>query len=108
MADPLDNWREEMQSAWLYQLMAKAEKGTSREKLFRDLASAAEKQAGIWLEAIGHKGSPPPFKPSFRARVASGLISRYGPRRIKTVLAALKVRGLSVYSSRGHRMPTAV
>ncbi len=108
MPDPLDNWREEMQSIYLYRLMAQAEKGTSREALFNELADAAQAQSAIWLKAVEREGNPPPFVPGPRVRIAAWLIRRFGPRRVRPILAAIKVRGLSVYSARGHAMPLAL
>ena len=108
MADPLDNWREEMQGVYLYKLMAQAEKGTSREALFNELAQAAQAQSAIWLKAVEREANPPAFTPSTRVRIAAWLIRRFGPRRVRPILAAIKVRGLSVYSARGHAMPLSL
>ena len=33
--------------------------------------------------------------------VVAGLVRRHGPRRLRTVLAAMKVRGMSVYANGG-------
>lgn len=108
MGNPLESWREEMQAIHLYRMMAEAEKGTSREKLFNDLAAAAEKQAAIWAGAVA--GGAPEFIPILRVRIAAGLIRKFGPRRVRRVLSALKVRGMSVYlgNAPGHTMPTSV
>jgi VIT1/CCC1 family predicted Fe2+/Mn2+ transporter len=108
---PLAHWHDEKQSAFLYRELACAERGTPREALFGDLAEAAESQGAIWAEAAAREGRAlPAFVPGLRARIAAALIRRIGPRRIRPVLAALKVRGLSVYSGRapGHEMPTSV
>jgi VIT1/CCC1 family predicted Fe2+/Mn2+ transporter len=111
MTGPLDHWRDEKQSALLYRVLAEVEKGTPREALFADLARAAEAQGAIWAQAASRAGDAlPVFAPGFRTRIAAFLIRRFGPRRIRPVLAAMKVRGLSVYSSRapGHEMPTRI
>jgi len=111
VADPLESWRDEKQSAFLYLALAQAEAGTPREALFRDLARAAETQAGIWArEAERAGGAPPAFAPDLRAHLAAWLIRRFGPRRLRTLLAAMKVRGLSVYAgtAAGHEMPVRV
>jgi VIT1/CCC1 family predicted Fe2+/Mn2+ transporter len=100
-----------MRSALLYRVLAEAEKGTSREALFTDLARAAERQGAIWAEAASHGGEAlPALAPGLRVRIAALLIRRLGPRRIRPVLAALKVRGLSIYSGKapGHEMPTRI
>jgi VIT1/CCC1 family predicted Fe2+/Mn2+ transporter len=104
----LQSWREEKQSAWLYRELAGCEADPRIADLFRALATAAERQAETWQT---QGGSPPPFAPSPRARVAARLARLLGPRRVRPMLAALKVRGLSTYDSRpatGHVMPTSV
>jgi VIT1/CCC1 family predicted Fe2+/Mn2+ transporter len=111
MADPHESWRDEKQAAFLYRVLAEAERGTSREGLFRALAAASERQAGIWAETARRAGEAlPAFAPGWRARIAAALIRRVAPRRLRGLLAALKVRGLSVYASgeSGHAMPTSL
>ena len=108
MAD-LESWHEERQSAWLYRILAEHEKNPAVSKLFGELAAAAETQAHIWEQRLG---SVPAFAPSGRARVVAMLVRSLGPRALRPVLAAMKVRGLSAYSAGtpvpAHTMPTAV
>jgi VIT1/CCC1 family predicted Fe2+/Mn2+ transporter len=106
----LESWREEKQSAWLYRELAACEPDARIADLFRALATAAEGQADTWR---GESGTEPPlFTPSTRARITAMLARRLGPRRIKPVLIAMKVRGVSAYDARaatpGHLMPTSV
>jgi VIT1/CCC1 family predicted Fe2+/Mn2+ transporter len=113
MSSPRESWTEEKQSAWLYRVMARAEPEPRRSALFADLARAAEAQAAIWARRFAAGGEPPaPFEPSVRLRLVAALVSRFGPRRLRPVLAAMKVRGLSIYSASTivaeHPMPTAV
>jgi VIT1/CCC1 family predicted Fe2+/Mn2+ transporter len=102
----LGGWREEMRSAYLYRAMAEAEAGTPRAGLFRGLALEAENQAQIWARQAG--GAAPQFAPDLRARMVAALVRRHGPRPLRSVLVAMKVRGLSVYSHAvpGHPVPT--
>ncbi len=104
----LDGWREEMRSAYLYRVMGEAEAGTPRAGLFRGLALEAENQAGIWARQAG--AASPQFAPDLRARMVAALVRRYGPRPLRSVLVAMKVRGLSVYShaAPGHPLPTTL
>jgi len=106
----LDSWREEKQSAWLYRALADCEPDARIAAMFRTLATAAEGQAGKWLAESGTE--PPSFTPSTRAKVTVTLARRLGPRRIRPVLVAMKVRGVSAYDARpatpGHLMPTSV
>lgn len=108
----LESWMEEKRSAYLYRVVARAEAGTVREGLFRELADAAEKQAQIWAEHARKKGAALPgrFRPDMRARVVARLVSAFGPRAMRGILAAMKVRGMSLYitGTRGHSMPTSV
>ena len=111
MTGPLEHWRDEKRSALLYGVLAEVEKGTPRAALFSELAQAAEAQGVIWAQAASRGGEAlPAFAPGLRVRIAALLIRRIGPRRIRPVLASLKVRGLSVYSGKatGHEMPTSV
>jgi VIT1/CCC1 family predicted Fe2+/Mn2+ transporter len=103
-----EGWHEEKRSAYLYRAMAEAEAGTPRAELFRGLAAEAESQAGIWARQAGT--AAPEFAPDLRARMVAALVRRYGPRPLRAVLVAMKVRGLSVYShaAPGHPLPTTL
>lgn len=106
----LANWHEEKRSAWLYRIMSDAESGTTRQILFLELARAAEQQAEIWAGTLRAKGValPPRYIPDLRARLVARLIKRLGPRPLRAVLAAMKVRGMSVYNPPGHAVPTSL
>ncbi|MEQ6342727.1 MAG: VIT1/CCC1 transporter family protein [Gammaproteobacteria bacterium] len=107
----IESWFEEKQSAWLYRAVAQAEQDAQKNKLFTTLADAAESQALLWERRIREKGDAVPvFHPSLRARLVRWLIQKLGPRTVRPVLAAMKVRGVSVYGAgvTGHPMPTSV
>lgn len=112
--NPLESWAEEQRSAFLYRACADAESGTSRADLFRRLAGEAEAQAAIWraqLTARGHP-APGPFVPDARTRLVARLVQWLGPRRLRSVLSAMKVRGMAVYGNAqvpesGHAPPPA-
>lgn len=97
--DPLQSWREEQNSAYLYRVLAQLESG-ARGRLFLNLAEAALAQAHTWAEMARRQGLQPPahYQPSLRTRLVAQLLRRFGPRRMLQVLAAMKVRGLSVYT----------
>ena len=113
----LDNWYHEKESAWLYLQVAAVEPDPRKSRLFLQLAAAAEDQAAKWVAASG-KGADRLFLPTLRARIVAQLIRRFGPRSLRPVLAAMKLRGLSVYSApapvqrdpapAGHAMPTSL
>lgn len=101
------SWFEEKQSAWLYRQVAQAEPEARMRRLFTALADAADAQAALW----SHQATVD-FKPGIRARLVAALIRCIPPRRMRPVLAAMKLRGLSAYSAHapihanGHLMPT--
>jgi VIT1/CCC1 family predicted Fe2+/Mn2+ transporter len=115
MQDTLQRWRSEKTAAYLSGAVAAAESDPTRAKLFRDMAASAEKQAGILAKDLK---SVPSFAPSLRSRLTVFLLGILGPRRMRHVLSASKVRGVSVYRGKatpsggkgaeGHPWPTSV
>jgi VIT1/CCC1 family predicted Fe2+/Mn2+ transporter len=107
-------WQEEKQSAWLYRRLTGSEPDPRKRAMFAALADAAEAQARVWASEAEHRGEalPPELRPSARARLVAGIADRLGPARVKPLLAALKVRGMSAYRTPplrlGHAMPTEV
>jgi VIT1/CCC1 family predicted Fe2+/Mn2+ transporter len=111
MNPALESWREEKRSAWLYRIVSDAESGTPRQVLFLELARAAEAQAEIWRETLARNGDAAPerFRPDPRARLVGWLIPRLGVPFLRPVLAAMKVRGMSLYSAPApHAKPTHI
>jgi VIT1/CCC1 family predicted Fe2+/Mn2+ transporter len=107
-----DSWYHEKESAWLYGRVAAAEPDPVRRAMFHKLGTAAEQQALRWQALEPARSFR--FSPSLRARLVAGIVRRIGPRASRHVLAAMKLRGLSVYTSAappvapGHLMPTSV
>ena len=112
-ASGVDSWYHEKESAWLYRRVAAAETDPRKCELFLKLAATAEEQATKWQLAAGRSGGGErSFTPSLRARIVARLLSRFDPRSLRPVLAAMKLRGLSIYSAppgvAGHAMPTSL
>ncbi len=109
----LRSWTSEKQSAFLYKILAKKEGGNQRGDLFQKLSFEAEKQAEIWAEKMRAAGEkvPSQYFPGPRVVIVGALVTLLGPGRIKNILATLKVRGMSVYSTsllQGHATPKNV
>ncbi len=108
MSNPKDSWYHERESAWLYRVVAEAEPDATRRQLFTSLAAAAEAQGEHWAKLA----NPGEFRPRTRARLVAALVRKLGPRPLKPILAAMKLRGLSVYGAAaaidGHLMPVTV
>lgn len=109
----LDSWKEEKRSAYLYRVISDRESGNPRQLLFLELAKEADNQSDLWaveLKKAGH-AAPGKYVPDLRVRVVAWLVRKLGPARIRPVLAAIKIRGLSVYSARGpgqHPVPISI
>ncbi|MBZ0106995.1 MAG: VIT1/CCC1 transporter family protein [Sulfuricella denitrificans] len=106
----LAGWHEEKRSAWLYRVISDAESGTVRQILFLELAGAAERQAEIWAGTMRNKGIEPPLSyiPDLRTKLVAVLVRKLGPRALRAVLAAMKVRGMSIYNPANHVMPISL
>jgi VIT1/CCC1 family predicted Fe2+/Mn2+ transporter len=111
MSTQPDSWLHEKESAWLYRQVAAAEADPHKSRLFLQLADAAETQATRWAQSQRTNANRE-FHPALRARIVARLVRRFGPRALRGVLTAMKLRGLSVYSapmiSSGHAMPTSL
>ncbi|MCC7039031.1 MAG: VIT1/CCC1 transporter family protein [Burkholderiales bacterium] len=101
------NHTHEQRAAYLYAACARAEAGTVRAELFARLAGEAQAQAAIWRARITSRGlpPPPPFVPDLRTRLVARLVGVLGPRRLRTVLAAMKVRGMAIYTVPAGQLP---
>ncbi len=93
-----DSWESEVQAAWLYRVLATIETGANR-RLFEALGEDALEQGRAWEKEIEKAGEPAPgpYRATPRVRLVGFLLRRLGPRSLLPALAALKVRGLSVY-----------
>ncbi len=113
-AGAAESWYHEKESAWLYGVVAAAEPDPNKRELFGKLAAAAESQAACWAATrqTSNTALELTFTPRLRARIVARLVGILGPRRLRTVLAAMKLRGLSMYSGptvpASHAIPTTV
>jgi VIT1/CCC1 family predicted Fe2+/Mn2+ transporter len=112
-----DSWDAEKRSAFLYRKLAQYTEGKERQ-LFDELANEAEAQAEIWAKAILASGDQRPLvlKMDFRTHFVAFLIRWFSPKQLATILAGMKIRGMSLYfapketsrEEKGHPMPTSV
>jgi VIT1/CCC1 family predicted Fe2+/Mn2+ transporter len=104
-----DSWLHERESVFLYKVLAEVETAPERRALFAKLAGEADAQAGIWAEEIrkSEGRAPEGYAPRLRARVVASLVRRLGPGPMRGILAAMKVRGMSVYGSTPPHGPPA-
>jgi len=108
--DVLENWEEEKRSAYLYKIVSAAEKDPKYKELFLGLSVLADQQADIWAVQLTNNNIAIPtlYSPDWRTKIIIKLIHLLGPRRLRLVLAATKVRGMSIYRNEqqvGHLLP---
>ncbi|MCB5188813.1 VIT1/CCC1 transporter family protein [Methylobacillus caricis] len=113
MPHALNSWREEKRAAHLYREIATIEKDAVIRKMFLALAQEAANQADIWEGKLTRDGhAVPVYVPDLRTHLLVCLLRFFGMLPMRHILAASKVRGLSVYSSKrtvaGHPMPTSL
>jgi VIT1/CCC1 family predicted Fe2+/Mn2+ transporter len=106
----VEEWEEQRQSSWLYRQLAETEADARLASLFGALAEAADRQAELVAGSL--ERAPPPWAPSWRARVVAWLARRIGVRRTWPMLVALKLRGFSALRPAPplasiHPMPTS-
>lgn len=106
----LENWYEEKRSAYLYSIIAKDEPIKARKKLFLDLEELASKQAVIWENELKNSGysAPKEFRPNLRTKLVAKLIHIFGARRLRFILSAMKVRGMSIYLNADPNYPFTI
>jgi VIT1/CCC1 family predicted Fe2+/Mn2+ transporter len=112
METEFESWHEEKQSAYLYRVVATCERSPEIRAMFIKLADAADHQSQHWRKLAAQRGVtiPESFRPELRAQLVAHMLRHLGPERLLPVLAAMKVRGLSVYTHGapgGHAMPVA-
>jgi vacuolar iron transporter family protein len=109
----LEGYLEENRSAQLYLALAAIEHEARIARMYRELAGSASQQSEYWAARLREQGLAVPADAplDLRARAALALARRIGVRRMRGVFAAMKVRGLSVYSAPrppGHPRPHSV
>ncbi|HVY53179.1 MAG TPA: VIT1/CCC1 transporter family protein, partial [Gammaproteobacteria bacterium] len=94
------SWLEEKRSAYLYNVIARQETDKAKKKMFNELALSAEKQSEMWKHQIEQAGKQTPlYRPDFRTRFIGFLLRHFTIKQLRIILAAMKVRGMSVYDS---------
>lgn len=106
------SWLAEKQSAILYEALTSKEKDPRFAELFRKLRAAALEQATVWEQKMTAEGQaiPNEVPTGLRLRIVLLLINMLGAKPIRTILAASKIRGISVYTKSlpSHPFPQSV
>lgn len=98
----LENWIDERNTAYLYELLSKVEKDERIAEVYQRMAAVENKHAKKWSEAIEKAGEKlPVFHPSWRTRCMGWLARRFGPGMILPSMQAMEQNGTSGYKKQG-------
>jgi len=106
------SWLAEKRSAYLYRKLSQYTRG-SEQLLFNQLASEADEQAEIWAASILKAGDKKPLTLSldYRTRLVAVLVRWFSPSQLATILASMKIRGMSLYfapAEKAHPIPQTI
>jgi VIT1/CCC1 family predicted Fe2+/Mn2+ transporter len=98
-----ENLRGEIDGAALYRLLAEAERDPERASIFRDLAAAEDRHAGVWRGKLeeAHTALPGDQRPSLRVRIIGWLARRLGSRAVLPMVNALEAGDYGSYAEQG-------
>jgi vacuolar iron transporter family protein len=96
----LENWRNELDSADLYNFLARRESDKERAGLMREMAEAEIRHAEVMETGLREQGVRlPAFRISFKTRMLKLLARIGGPRLIYPLLHGSEIEGTADYAS---------
>jgi VIT1/CCC1 family predicted Fe2+/Mn2+ transporter len=96
----LANWRNELDSADLYNFLAVREADQKHASLLREMADAEIRHAEVMRLGLQEQGVRlPPFRPSFKTRVLKLVARLGGPRLVYPVLHGSEISGTAEYAA---------
>lgn len=105
----LENYTEEVNSAYLYRVAAELESDGTISAVFVRLAEAEERHAALWAEKLTEAGLVPPDPaPDRRTRILAWFARRLGPSVITQVMAATEASGRTMYDDQPEAQNTSL
>ena len=96
----LRNWKDERDSAALYEALAAIERNPRLKSVFNKLAASELEHSDYWAEQLRAQGQPlPVFRPSHRTRIMAGLAWRFGVAFVIPNIAARELADRDRYSN---------
>lgn len=93
-----DNFRDEVESAYLYRVAAELEEDDALAAVYRRLAETEERHARLWEERLVAAGATVPSRrPRARTRSLEWIARRLGPAVITQVMATTEKAGRRMY-----------
>jgi VIT1/CCC1 family predicted Fe2+/Mn2+ transporter len=95
----LRNWKDECDSAALYEALAAIEHNPRLSGIFRQLAASELDHARFWADRLRAQECPVPvFRPSHRTRIMAGLARRFGVAFVVPNITARELADRDRYS----------
>jgi vacuolar iron transporter family protein len=89
---------DEADAAYLYRVLAKAERDERRRDVYERLAAVEDRHVAIWADLLARHGRRPgPHRPSVRARLLAWLGRRFGSGFLLPILLAEEGREVKGY-----------
>lgn len=96
----IENWQNEIDSVSLYNTLSECEKNLDLSKIYGRLADVEAKHAHFWEEKIKEAGAKVPARnPSFRSRLLSFLVKKFGPGFVLPAVTTLEKAGRNAYDN---------
>lgn len=87
----LENWQDEIESAFLYRTLAKTEKQPTLAEVYRKLAATEESHAQFWRDKLVSAGYPVPRKRiGWRTQMLAKLATWFGPQFVLPTINAME------------------
>lgn len=94
------NFTDEVNGAFLYQVAAELETDETLSGVYTRLAEAEERHAALWEEKLrAADARVPDREPDFRSRLLAWLARRMGPSVITQVMASTEMSGRTMYDN---------
>ncbi len=98
----LDNLKDELNGAYLYDALALAEKDARLAEVYRRMAAVERKHAAVWVERLKAAGAAPPaFSPGWRTRTLAWAAKRLGVASVLPTIAGLERKDSRKYAHVG-------
>lgn len=101
------HWQDEADAAYLYRLLAEAEKDPHKKDIYARLAQVEDRHVVVWADLMTQHGNPPrAYRPSGRTRLLAMLGRWFGPGFLLPMLLQEEGREVKAYLDMYRATPT--
>jgi vacuolar iron transporter family protein len=93
-----EHWQDEADAAFLYRVLAAAERDAAKADIYRRLAGVEDRHVEIWAKLLTEYGrAPRGYRPGARTRMLASLGRRFGPGFLLPLLLSEEGREVKAY-----------